>query len=132
MINLYKKNEGFSCSTFKSKDGSIPDEIKDKLIQVEDSVYQDLVDQKLMWKDGELVENPNYVDYLEELEKAKIKAQKQDRIIELKQLLAESDYRAIKYAEGLYTEEEYAPYKYQRQAYRDEINQLELELENLV
>ena len=50
------------------------------------------------------------------------------RIIELKQLLAQSDYRAIKYAEGLYTEEEYAPYKYQRQAYRDEINRLEEEL----
>jgi len=53
----------------------------------------------------------------------------QKRINELKQLLKETDYRAIKYAEGLYTEEEYLPYKEQRQAYRDEINALEQELE---
>ena len=53
------------------------------------------------------------------------------RIIELKQLLAESDYRAIKYAEGEYTEEQYAPYKEQRRAYRAEINTLEVELATL-
>ena len=50
------------------------------------------------------------------------------RIAELKQLLKDTDYRAIKYAEGCYTEEEYKPYKELRQAYRDEINQLEQEL----
>ena len=54
-----------------------------------------------------------------------------ERIDELKRLLQDSDYRAIKYAEGLYTEEEYAPYKAQRKAYRDEINQLEEELNSL-
>ena len=53
---------------------------------------------------------------------------KRMRINVLKSLLMESDYRAIKYAEGLYTEDEYAPYKAERQAYREEINQLELEL----
>lgn len=47
------------------------------------------------------------------------------RIKELKQLLRDTDYRAIKYAEGCYTEEEYKPYKELRQSYRDEINQLE-------
>lgn len=55
--------------------------------------------------------------------------QKIVRISELKQLLADTDYRAIKYAEGYYTEEEYAPYKALRQSYRDEINKLEQELE---
>lgn len=55
--------------------------------------------------------------------------QKIVRISELKQLLADTDYRAIKYAEGYYTEEEYAPYKALRQSYRDEINNLEQELE---
>lgn len=57
--------------------------------------------------------------------------QKKSRISELKQLLADTDYRAIKYAEGYYTEEYYAPYKALRQSYRDEINQLELELSQL-
>lgn len=51
--------------------------------------------------------------------------QRQARIAELKQLLAESDYKAIKYAEGWLTADEYAATKAQRQAWRDEINELE-------
>ena len=50
------------------------------------------------------------------------------RINELKKLLASTDYQAIKYAEGQISEEEYAPIKAQRQAWRDEINRLEEEL----
>lgn len=48
-----------------------------------------------------------------------------NRITELKQLLAESDYKAIKYAEGWLSAEEYADTKAQRQAWRNEINELE-------
>ena len=51
--------------------------------------------------------------------------QRQARIDELRTLLAESDYKAIKYAEGWITAEDYAEVKAQRQAWRDEINQLE-------
>ena len=47
------------------------------------------------------------------------------RIALLKQELMSSDYKAIKYAEGWLTEEEYAPIKAARQAIRDEINELE-------
>ena len=43
----------------------------------------------------------------------------------LKLQLQKTDYKAIKYAEGLLTEEEYAPIKAERQAMRDEINRLE-------
>ena len=50
---------------------------------------------------------------------------KQQRIAELKQLLADTDYKAIKYGEGLLTDEQYAETKAQRQAWRDEINELE-------
>lgn len=50
---------------------------------------------------------------------------KEQRIYKLKHLLAESDYKAIKYAEGEITEEEYAPIKEQRRQWRAEINQLE-------
>ena len=45
-----------------------------------------------------------------------------------KQLLFDSDYKAIKYAEGYYTEEEYNPIRYERQSYRNRINKLEEEL----
>lgn len=46
-------------------------------------------------------------------------------IEELKQQLAQTDYQAIKYAEGWLTEEQYAPIKTQRQALRNRINELE-------
>ena len=49
----------------------------------------------------------------------------QIRIEELKQALRDTDYKAIKYAEGLITPEAYAPIRAQRQAYRAEINTLE-------
>ena len=51
--------------------------------------------------------------------------QRQARIDELKMLLQESDYKAIKYAEGWLTGDEYAYTKAQRQEWRDEINRLE-------
>lgn len=47
------------------------------------------------------------------------------QIAELKQQLFSSDYKAIKYAEGWISEEEYAPIKAERQKIRDKINELE-------
>ena len=52
----------------------------------------------------------------------------QQKIAKLKRNLADTDFKAIKKSEGYYTEEEYAPIKAQRQAWRDEINELEKKL----
>lgn len=60
-------------------------------------------------------------------QKEKEQKERATRIAELKSKLAQTDYQAIKYAEGQLTEEEYAPIKVQRQAWRDEINKLENE-----
>ena len=49
----------------------------------------------------------------------------------IKRKLANTDYQAIKYAEGELTAEEFAPMKEQRKAWRAEINALEEELERL-
>jgi hypothetical protein len=49
-------------------------------------------------------------------------------ISQLKANLYLSDYKAIKYAEGELTEEEYAPIREQRKAWRDEINALRAEI----
>ena len=46
-----------------------------------------------------------------------------------KQLLAQTDYKSLKYAEGSLTEEEFAPTHAQRQAWRERINELEELLE---
>ena len=50
------------------------------------------------------------------------------RIAFLKGELARTDYQAIKYSEGWISADDYADVKAQRQAWRDEINQLESEL----
>lgn len=55
----------------------------------------------------------------------------QQRINDLKYQLDETDYQAIKFAEGAMTEEEYAPMREQRQEWRDEINRLKEENEQL-
>ena len=60
------------------------------------------------------------------------KLEKTQELIEiesLKQKLFDTDYQAIKFAEGLITVEQYALIKEQRQAWRDEINELEAVLE---
>ena len=51
------------------------------------------------------------------------------RIVELKQKLINTDYIVIKITEGAATWDEYPKIKEQRQAWRDEINQLESEQE---
>ena len=48
----------------------------------------------------------------------------------LKQFLKDSDYKQNKWKDGDMTDEEYAPIKAQRHAWRVEINQLEAEIEN--
>ena len=67
----------------------------------------------------------------EEIDKAEaeaVVAQFQTELAELKQQLADTDYKAIKYAEGQITEEEYSETKEQRQAWRERINELESEM----
>lgn len=49
----------------------------------------------------------------------------------LKQILANSDYKALKHADGALTDEEYEDTKQKRQQLRDDINALELEKEQL-
>ena len=45
---------------------------------------------------------------------------------ELKRKLSDTDYKAIKYAEGLLTDEEYVEIKIQRELWRKRINELEV------
>lgn len=52
----------------------------------------------------------------------------QAKIEELKQKLQETDYLAIKFAEGELTEQDFATTKAMRKAWRAEINKLEREL----
>lgn len=65
-----------------------------------------------------------FIPYTDEEKAQMAQSKKQNRIDELKSLLASTDYKAIKYAEGEITAVEYAETKAQRRAWRAEINSL--------
>ena len=50
---------------------------------------------------------------------------KEARILELKTLLKDTDYKALKYAEGVISAIDYLPIQRERQSWRYEINDLE-------
>lgn len=77
----------------------------------------DITDYKYI--DGKYVYEPNVEKEIAEAE---------SEIAALKSQLDSTDYKAIKYAEGWLTEEEYAPIKAERQALRDRINELETQI----
>ena len=54
-----------------------------------------------------------------------LKDQYRLEIQQLKKQLSDTDYKAIKYAEGQISESEYASVRAERQGYRDRINELE-------
>lgn len=66
-----------------------------------------------------------YIPYTE-TELKRMEAEQE--ISEIKMKLRDTDYQAIKYAEGMFTLSEYAPIREQRQAWRDRINELESEI----
>lgn len=57
--------------------------------------------------------------------------EKNKQISELRAFLRSSDYKAIKYAEGEISAEEYAPTLAERKAWREEINALQVEVAEL-
>lgn len=93
----------------------IPFNEEDPCIEITEEELELIYKGELKIKNGELVDNAS---------KLKIQA----RITELKTLLAATDYKALKFAEGAITKTEYAETKVLRQSYRDEINKLEAEL----
>lgn len=65
-----------------------------------------------------------FIEYPEkELKKMNIRQE----LTKWKEKLEATDYKAIKYAEGWYTEEEYLPIKTEREKMREEIRKLEIE-----
>lgn len=69
--------------------------------------------------------------YYAELQKKADAMAIKEEVADLKQKLTDTDYIAIKYAEGWITAEDYAPTKAQRQQWRDRINELQQEAETV-
>lgn len=100
------------------------------------------MDYYLIYKDGEIIGSSNFPVVeegsqcrnvtKEEYDVYRFKSEERKyitfKIDELKEKLQNTDYIAIKFAEGILTEEEFSQTKLQRQLWRDEINELEKQL----
>ncbi len=115
---VYSKGDKFCCATFSA---GLPEvALKSGYVEVSDEDYVALCNRTKCWENGILVD---YIKTAEDIAREK-KRDTQKRIDEYKANLARTDYQAIKYAEGLLTEAEYAPIKEQRQNWRYAINAL--------
>jgi hypothetical protein len=139
MILVYSKGDKFCASTLTLKEyktGAIHNEGTEEeytevteydkatangYVWVSDEDYEALRKHEKCWENGVLVD---YTKTAEEIAREEQRV-KQKQIADLKANLASTDYQAIKYAEGLLGEDEFAPIKVQRQAWRDEINALQ-------
>lgn len=81
---------------------------------------------KLCWNGGQVVPYIKTANEIAEEETKEKRRKIQAEIVDLKVRLRESDFKAIKFAEGELTIEEYAPIKAERKAWREQINELEL------
>lgn len=90
----------------------IPFDETKPFIEVTDEEYSKLQSGLLKVKNGTLINCESEIN-------------KQRKIQELKQLLSSTDYKAIKFAEGLITPEEYYSVREQRKLWREQINNLE-------
>ena len=115
--------------TTKKVEGFYPDfveyaAIPEPYVEVTDERHAELV---TMANSGKELYLSNLVEKSFDLREIVIsqEQQRQNRIAELKSLLAQTDYQAIKYAEGQLSASEYSEMKKQRQTWRDEINLLE-------
>lgn len=105
---------------YKTKDNKNFLNLKSRLSAKEKDDYIAITEEEFLQATAPIITTPNELDIS--------RNNKLLQISELKKLLFDTDYQAIKYAEGLLTAEEYEPIKQQRQAWRDEINRLEAEL----
>lgn len=100
------------------------EQIPEPYVEIDDKMHLELVELANSGKELYLDNLKNKTFSLRDITVDTTQAT-QNRIVELKNLLAETDYQAIKYAEGHISEKDYATIKAQRQAWRDEINLLE-------
>lgn len=98
----------------------------DGCIEATQEMIDGLNNHTLCWQNGKLVEYTKSAEEIAEEEAEKKRREVNAEILALKQKLSATDYQAIKFAEGELTADEYAPTKAERKAWREEINQLEL------
>ena len=124
-VRVYYTSEGWLCELGTA---NIPIENESQYIDIPYEIYDNIkyLHEGYCWRlvNGELVEE------LYNLAEKRL-FEIEQRLLQLKNALWETDFKAIKYFEGYYTEQEYAPIKAEREEWRNEIRALEKEMAEL-
>lgn len=129
---IYEKSTG---NVLNITSESNADELRKAIPETSDFIFVDKLPQVIPYRQVlKVVNNALTVENLQltaEQEKEISIIEINTKINILKEQLAETDYKALKFIDGEFTEEEYAPIREERKNYRIKINELEKCLENL-
>ena len=129
---IYEKSTG---NVLNITSESNADELRKAIPETYDFIFVDKLPQVIPYRQVlKVVDNALTVENLQlsaEQEKNISIMEITVQIDALKEKLAETDYKALKFIDGEFTEEEYAPIREERKHYRIKINELEKCLENL-
>ena len=128
---IYEKSTG---NVINITSESNADELRKAIPETNDFIFVDELPQVIPYRQVlKVVNNALTVENLQltaEQEKEISIIEINTKISILKEQLAETDYKALKFIDGEFTEEEYAPIREERKACRIKINELEKCLEN--
>ena len=129
---IYEKSTG---NVINITSESNADELRKAIPETSDFIFVDELPQVIPYRQVlKVVDNALTVENLQltaEQEKEISIIEINTKINILKEQLAETDYKALKFIDGEFTEEEYAPIREERKNYRIKINELEKCLENI-
>ena len=129
---IYEKSTG---NVLNITSESNADELRKAIPETSDFIFVDELPQVIPYRQVlKVVNNALTVENLQlsaEQEKEISIIEINTKINILKEQLAETDYKALKFIDGEFTEKEYAPIREERKNYRIKINELEKCLENL-
>ena len=129
---IYEKSDGKVLS-ITTKDNE--EELKKSISESKDFIFVENVPTVKQFRQVLKVKNKTLIaedlQLTKEQEKNVIYLETQIEIDKYKKLLEETDYKALKFIDGEFTEEEYAPIREERKIYRVKINELEDKLKNI-
>ena len=129
---IYEKSDGKVLSV-TTKDNE--EELKKSISESKDFIFVENLPTIKQFRQVLKVKNKTLIvedlQLTKEQEKNVIYLETQIEIDKYKKLLEETDYKALKFIDGEFTEEEYAPIREERKIYRVKINELEDKLKNI-
>ena len=129
---IYEKSDGKVLS-ITTKDNE--EELKKSISESKDFIFVENLPTVKQFRQVLKVKNKTLIvedlQLTKEQEKNIIYLETQIEIDKYKKLLEETDYKALKFIDGEFTEEEYAPIREERKIYRVKINELEDKLKNI-